>query len=159
MTPESVASSLQRLVASVEQLTAAVRRLEAALPRGQERQLRQRDGEALAALLPATPQGHVFSTAELLEHAALHPELLAAIQAATGRPPAAAAKALGKLLRRSLGVKVAGLQVHRVGVFRGAALWVVSSETTNVGLEGDVSHSKPTLAATARGRSPTTAAP
>ena len=86
------------------------------------------DRELLEALLPATfdaADGALFNVGELYRHARL--PLAADLRAALA--PIGGAQRLGKLLRRAIGVPVAGFIVERVGEDRGSALWKVLRES------------------------------
>ena len=80
--------------------------------------------DAIAAMAGA----RVFTTAELIVHAAL-PEASALRDAITALVGRLNAKALGKALRRCEGADFAGLSIQRVGDDRGGVLWRVSRLT------------------------------
>jgi hypothetical protein len=136
----AVADDEALVEAIAERVTAAVlQRLAAVLPRV-ERRRPQAERDALAVLLPAmwaVCGVRVLAVSDLMDHARLHSALAAAIEHATGKPVNRAQVALGRLLRRSLGCNVDGLQIHRVGVSRGVALWQLGfTPATNDGIGG-----------------------
>lgn len=160
-----VAAEVQRVLPSLvaAEVSRALAGMQMQPPAQHAKRISANDMRVLDVLLPVMWRAagvSTFAIAELLTHAGLHAELAEAIEGATGRPLADAAKALGKLFRRAAGVTVAGLQVHRIGVSGGVALWALGVRpVAEMGLRGFQTTTKPKLVETRQGRSSTKAAP
>jgi hypothetical protein len=83
--------------------------------------LKHRADDEFLVTVARTVGRHVFSAAELWSHAALAPELDAAIRAAG----ITSCCRLGKRLRRLRGRVVGGVSIERVGVERDGVVWSV----------------------------------
>lgn len=108
------------LAATVRRLESEIRALRSEIAAGRAAPP-SADDTALVAAIGATVGDAIFTAAELLTHADLDAELLAALVAAN----ATATRQLGKIMQRVSGHDLGGLQIERVARERGGTLWRV----------------------------------
>jgi hypothetical protein len=112
------------ILAELHRLARRIDLLTERLPAAPTPRLAASDAAILTTLLPAivvAAGDRVFTAGELVAHSLL--PTAKTLQDALA--PVGGTRALGKLLRRSCGVLVAGCVVERVGADRGGAIWCV----------------------------------
>ncbi len=123
-TTSSRLDALEQQVAALARIEAKLDQLLAASPKS--RQSSKQDGRLLQAVVGAIPDC-VFSSNELLAHAAVHDALRDAFAAVGIR----SARQLGKRLQKLQGQSIGGLLVNRHGSDASGAIWSISVDESD----------------------------